>query len=152
MVRALMPHVGFDIWYQAGQTQTMGAWGYLPWDNDSAADWYGDLLDETKVADKVEATLKLDVTDHYEEIRAAAGMVVMLGQVYIWPIDKLDAHLALAASKLEEILTLGEIQESPELTETIRGEIQELRSRIKTPEKGSSPPKPPSTKWWQFWK
>jgi hypothetical protein len=33
----------------------------------------------------------------------------------------------------------------------IRAEIQELRSRIKTPG-NSQPPPPEGKKWWMFWK
>ena len=41
----------------------MGAWGKLPWDNDGAADWFGDLFDKTKLAKEVEAALKLIIPE-----------------------------------------------------------------------------------------
>jgi hypothetical protein len=129
----------------------MGGWGELPWDNDGAADWFGDLFDKTKLAAEVERTLKLDVEDCYEEIRAAASVLVFLGRVYVWPVHDLDRHLTLAADRLEEICRVDEIAESPELIEEIRAEIEELRSRIKTP--GETLPQPPTKKkWWQFGK
>jgi hypothetical protein len=129
----------------------MGAWGKLPWDNDGAADWFGDLFDKTKLAKQVEDTLKLDAENSHEEIRAAASVLLFLGRVYIWPVHDLDRHLAQAADRLEEVSRVDVIAESPELVEEIRGEIQELRSRIKQP--GASPPSlPASKKWWQFWK
>jgi hypothetical protein len=129
----------------------MGAWGELPWDNDGAADWFGDLFDKTKLAEQVEDTLKLDVDDSYEEIRAAASVLLFLGRVYIWPVHELDHHLALAADRLEEISRLDVVAESPELVQEIGAEIQELRSRIKSPGKSVlQPPKP--RKWWQFGK
>ena len=129
----------------------MGAWGNLPWDNDGAADWFGDLFDKTKLAQEVEATLKLDTEDSHEEIRAAASLLLFLGRVYVWPVHDLDRHLALAADRLEEVSRLDVIAESPELVEEIRREIQELRSRIKNPGAPQPPPAPPK-KWWQFWK
>lgn len=129
----------------------MGAWGKLPWDNDGAADWFGDLFDKTKLANQVEDALKLDVVHSHEEIRAAASVLLFLGRVYIWPIRDLDRHLALAADRLEEVSRLDVIAESPEFVEEIRGEIQELRSRIKKPGASQPPPQPPK-KWWSFWK
>jgi hypothetical protein len=37
------------------------------------------------------------------------------------------------------------------MVEAVRAEIQELRSRIKTPG-NSQPPPPERKKWWMFWK
>jgi len=125
----------------------MGAWGKLPWENDGAADWFDDLFDKTKLAKRVEDTLKLDAADSHEEIRAAASVLLFLGRDYIWP--DLNRHLTLAADRLEEVSRLDAIAESPESVEEIRAEIQELRSRIKT--SGTSQPPPlPARKWWQF--
>jgi len=129
----------------------MGAWGNLPWENDRAADWFGDLFDKTKLATEIEDTLKLDAEDSYEEIRAAASILLFLGRTYVWPVHDLDRHLALAADRLEEISRIDVIAESPELVEAIRGEIQELRDRIKSPDTSRPIPAPPK-KWWQFWK
>jgi len=125
----------------------MGAWGKLPWDNDGAADWFGELFEKTKLAERVEDTLRLDVDSH-EEIRAAASVLLFLGRVYIWPVHDLHRHLTLAADRLEEVSRVDVIAESPELVEEIRAEIQEFRSRVKTP--GTSQP-PLAKKWWQFW-
>jgi hypothetical protein len=126
----------------------MGAWGKLPWENDSAADWYDELFEKTKIAKHVEDTLKLNVADSHEEIRAASSILLFLGRDYIWPGD-LDRHLTLAADRLEEVSRVSVIADSPELVEEIRAEIQELRSRIRTP--GAAQPPPPPKKWWQFW-
>jgi len=128
----------------------MGAWDKFPWDNDAAADWFDKLFNQTKLAKHVEDTLNLDVSNDHEEIRAAASVLLFLGRPYIWPVHDLDRHLTLAAGQLEKISVLEEITESPEFVDQIRAEIQELRSRIKTPGT-SQPPAPPSKKWWQFW-
>jgi len=129
----------------------MGTWGHLPWDNDSAADWFGDTFDKTKLALRVEEALKLPAADSADEIRAAAAVVLLLGHTYVWPVHDLDRHLTLAADRLEEIRKLGSYAEVPEIESSISAEIQELRSRIKDASKSSSPPNP-QKKWWEFWK
>jgi Domain of unknown function (DUF4259) len=127
----------------------MGAWGKLPWDNDGAADWFGDLFEKTKLAKHVEDTLRLDVQDSHEEIRAAASVLLFLGRSYIWPVKDLDRQLTLAADRLEEISRVTVIAESPEFVDKIHTEIQELRDRIKTP--GAPQSSPSAKRWWQFW-
>ena len=82
----------------------MGTWAAKPWDNDAAADWFGGIMDKTRLAARVEKALLLDLEEYFETVRAAAAVLVLLGHVYVWPIDDLDRHLELAASKLEEIL------------------------------------------------
>ena len=128
----------------------MGTWDKLPWDNDGAADWFNDLFNKTKLAKHIEGTLKLDVNNSHEEIRAAASVLLFLGRDYIWPVHDLDNHLKLAVDRLEEICGLTVITESPELLEEIQAEIRELRSRIKTTPSTSQVQRPPK-KWWQFW-
>jgi len=112
----------------------MSAWGTAAWDSDGAADWFGDMFELTRLADYVEETLERDPEDSHEEIRAAAYMLVALGRVYIWPVDDLENHLALAVSKLEQIKALQIYQEAPGFVEAINGEIGLLRSRLKKPE------------------
>ncbi|MCC2670860.1 MAG: hypothetical protein K0Q72_3331 [Armatimonadetes bacterium] len=108
----------------------MGAWGTAAWDNDGAADWFGELFDKTKLAARVEKTLKKkDVEEWHEEIRAAAHVLVALGRNYIWPVDVLDDHLKLAIEKLEAIKHLEEL-EGGEFEATIDEEIAILRSRL----------------------
>lgn len=130
----------------------MGAWGNLPWDNDGAADWFGDLFDRTNLAKHVEDALKLDVNESHEEIRAAAAVLLLFGHVYVWPLTDLDRQLTLAANRLEQISQMEIYTEAPEIVACIRDEIQELRSRIKEPGDATPPPKPPKKNWWQFWK
>jgi hypothetical protein len=108
----------------------MGAWGKEPWDNDGAADWYGELFDATGLAKRVEKALQGDPDDSHEEIRAAAYVLISLGRNYIWPVDELDRHLQLAISKLEAVRDL-EIYEDADFTETIEGEIAALRERLR---------------------
>lgn len=111
----------------------MGAWATAAWENDGAADWFGDMFDATGLANYVRETLQRDVEEHDEEVRAAAFMLVALGRVYIWPIDDLDNDLALAISKLEEIKALENYQEVPDFVKAIDEEIAVLKSRLKKP-------------------
>lgn len=114
----------------------MGTWGNAAWDNDDAADWFGDLFAATKLAARVEKTLKKkDVEEYAGEIRAAAYMLVALGRVYIWPVEDLDRHLKLAIKKLEAIHALDDYQDDP----TIASEIAELRSRLLPPSPNGEP-------------
>ena len=41
----------------------MSAWATAAWDNDSAADWFGDMFDATGLAKYVEETLERDVEE-----------------------------------------------------------------------------------------
>jgi len=111
----------------------MSAWATAAWDNDSVADWFGDMFDATGLAKYVEETLERDVEEYHEEIRAAAYMVVALGRVYIWPINDLDNHLALAISKLKEIKALEIYQGVPDFVKAIDEEIAVLKSRLTKP-------------------
>lgn len=108
----------------------MGAWGTAAWDNDDAADWFGELFTSTKLAQRVEKALKTkDVEEYAGKIRAAAYMLVVLGRVYIWPVEDLDRHLRLAIEKLEAISKLEDYQGDAH----IAAEIAELRSRLLPP-------------------
>lgn len=107
----------------------MGIWGIKAYESDSAADWFGDLWDECPVPARVEATLKLDLEDSHEEIRAAAHVLIQLGDTYIWPVDSIDRHCDLAARRLEEIKVM-EAFAADEFQEQLQQEIDTLRSRI----------------------
>jgi hypothetical protein len=112
----------------------MGAWGTAAWENDGAADWFGDTFEITGLAKHVEEALNRDPEEgDHEEIRAAAYLLVALGRVFIWPVADLDRHLALAISKLEAIRELEIYQEVPEFVEAIDQEIEVLRSRLEPP-------------------
>ena len=46
----------------------MGAWGMAAWDNDGAADWFGDLFAKTKLAARVEKTLRITDVEDYADV------------------------------------------------------------------------------------
>lgn len=110
----------------------MGAWGMAPWENDSAADWFGDVMAKSGLPLMVEAALVLDPNEYHEEIRAAAYVLLSLGRVYVWPVEKLDQHLQLAIQKLREVAAM-EIYTEAGFAPAIEQEIAELESRLKKP-------------------
>jgi hypothetical protein len=118
-----------------------------PWNNDSAADWYADLFDETAVAAKVEEALNADPEEHANEIRAASAVLIMLGRTFIWPIDDIDRHLTLAIAKMEKVRSLHE--DAPEFASAVAEEIAVLKSRQANKKDGSVVPQPST--WGSFW-
>jgi hypothetical protein len=108
----------------------MGAWGSAPWDNDLAADWFAELLGATRLARRIEKTLNhRDLEEYPPEVRAAAYVLLALGRNYIWPVDDLERHLALAIAKLEAMRELADYEGMPELDD----EIALLRCRLQNP-------------------
>jgi hypothetical protein len=128
----------------------MGMWDFAPWDNDTAADWFGDLMDRTKLRAEWLKGIDADSEESPEIVRAAGALFVMLGRVYVWPIDSYDDDLERAIRAMSRLVTCPEFEEAPELVEAVRVEIAELESRRR--------PKDPQTKhissnrpWWKFW-
>ena len=121
--------------------------GIAPWDDDSAADWYGDLFDELPVVAKVEETLNSDPMEYAAEIRAASALLIMLGRTYIWPIDDIDRHLKLAISQMEKIQSF--YADEPEFASAVADEIAILKSRQANAQDASVTPQPSS--WGNFW-
>ena len=127
----------------------MGTWGSAPWDDDAAADWYGDTLRRIGLPRAIEAALRLDVAEHFQEVRAAAALVVLLGRVYVYPHDQLDPHLALAIAKLREIRKLDVCEESPEIASAVDNEIAALTARLEN--QGGPGARKPAKEWWLTW-
>ncbi len=130
----------------------MGMWAYEPWDNDEAADWYGDLMDQTKLREAWLEGINQDPVDSPGVVRAAGALFVMLGRVYVWPITTFDEDLERAIAALSRVAECDEYRESPELIELVTKEIAELKSRRKNNSDNASPSIPASAKpWWKFW-
>jgi hypothetical protein len=125
----------------------MGAWGVAPWDNDSAADWFGDLFDEIPLAARVEEILNADPEEYAEEIRAAAALLIMLGRTYMWPVDDMDRHLELAIAQMEKVQATYE--DEPEFASAVAEEITVLKSRLTNNQDVPTVPQP--TSWGNFW-
>ena len=78
----------------------MGAWFYGPIDNDAAADWMGDTMHKSKLPKLIEKGLKSKSQD---VVRAAAFLLEQVGYTYMYDIEVLDKHLALAVEKLDAL-------------------------------------------------
>jgi len=125
----------------------MGDWGTKPWENDIAADWFGNMMDSTGLAEYVEKTLRqeIDEDDPYwtaSEIRAAASVLLLLGHIYTWTED-LENHLKLAISRLEEMLPRDY---SDSNREQIQAEINVLKARLER----KTDKRVKKIKWWHF--
>ena len=92
----------------------MGAWGTEPWDNDHAADWFGDLWDAAPIVAPVQAGLR-SVSSN--EAVAAIWLCTQLCRTYVWPIHDLEATLDLAIAAATKILDGKDEQEYLELWE-----------------------------------
>lgn len=112
----------------------MGYWGHKAWENDEAADWFDDLFEESKFREIVRRALERDVKEDLAEVRAAAFMLIQLGDSYIWPIDHLDDDNRLAVKQLKAARELIVSQlPDPELESYIKQidlEIAVLGSRL----------------------
>ena len=78
----------------------MGAWGTDVLENDSAADWFGGLFDETGLRDRVAAGLE---SNRPEEVRAAAWVVAQLGRGFVWPVEHIDEDRQRAIEALQAL-------------------------------------------------
>ena len=129
----------------------MGMWAFEPWDNDHAADWFGDLMDRTQLRKEWLEGINADPVDAPGVVRAAAALFVMLGRVYVWPIKTFDQDLELTIASLLALVEAGEYAEPPELVAAIDQEVAELRSRRKPSGSPSAPPSESRKLRWKFW-
>ncbi|RWZ45976.1 hypothetical protein ELQ90_16420 [Labedella phragmitis] len=107
----------------------MGAWDREPWANDSAADWFGDLMDSTSLREQWLAGISADPEEEFEVVRAGAWLFIQLGRTYVWPIENLDDDLERAIAALYAVRGAKEVAEDDELVDAITIEIAELESR-----------------------
>ncbi len=62
----------------------MGMWGFEAWDNDGAADWFGELMSRTGLRDEWHATMTQDFSDdEADQVRAGVWLFAQLGRVYV---------------------------------------------------------------------
>jgi hypothetical protein len=80
----------------------MGSWGERPYDNDTAADWFGEIMEVP--CQKIEELLARPVDDsHYDEYRAAAWFLSKIGRNYVYPTASLSKHLSGIHDRLQTI-------------------------------------------------
>ena len=108
----------------------MGMFSEDPWGNDTAADWFDETMEVSRLPDLVERSLERDAASDHEEIRAAAYVVIALGHPFVWPADRLNRHIALAADQLQRILDLDVYGTRPDFIMAIQAEIRTLRNRL----------------------
>lgn len=115
----------------------MGAWDVEPWDNDTAADWFGDFFDDLKI-EKLQEAFKH--YDDYDTIRAACYVLQSLGRIYVWPGERLDDLKPLLEKGIEHLTNMIEPpnddwdflelwDDNPEVVESVRQQIAELKAR-----------------------
>jgi hypothetical protein len=107
----------------------MGMWGFEPWKDDLAADWFAALFAKGKIAQQVERALaKTDVEEYWPEIRAAAHLVAVLGDV--WPQEQFVAHHRLAIEKLTAVKQSPEFAGDDVMAGEIDAQIAVLQARL----------------------
>lgn len=107
----------------------MGAWDSKPWDNDSGADWFGNLFDQTQLRTKVRAVLEAGLGEGRDDVRAAAALLLFLGRTYVWPVDHLDSDLELAIDRLKELKASYSDEEGEFLLADVNQELSLLKAR-----------------------
>lgn len=129
----------------------MGTWAEKPWDNDAAADYFGSLMGDTGFAARVIDTLE-DSEASKEEHRAAASMVVLLGRVYVWPIDDYEDTLRLAVHRLDEML-VADAEETrwrdPYVRRRYREQVAEERDILKARLRREPDAQPRHPRYWE---
>ena len=108
----------------------MGAWGHRPWENDAAADFFGDLF-PPGFHDKVMAALRED-DDDGGRWRAAAWVVSALAHSsYLWPgaPSTMEDACRAAANRLEQLAAESEAGDEFWDPDELRREAAALRAR-----------------------
>ena len=120
----------------------MGAWGTAAWDNDAAADWFGDFFDGLDLNAKIKEAFELeDGHDEirHDEIRAACFILGSLGRVYVWKgdLDELKVLLEQGIALLSKMIDaedeendfLESWDNDPEVIASVQEQIKELQAR-----------------------
>lgn len=101
-------------------------WDFKPYDNDSAADLLGHLMDKTKLRDEWYAQASTE--EGFAAKRALAWLFIQLGHVYVWPIDHYTDDLELAIRLMKKVKQNPEYHE-PDLKVRVDSEYETLVSR-----------------------
>ena len=109
----------------------MGMWDFEAWGNDTAADWFNDIID-ADFRKKWLETIDVEIDeDDFESVRAAIWLFTQLGRVYIWPINDYDEDLAKAIKAAETLIALEYLNdEMPEYVEKLKADLIKLKTRL----------------------
>lgn len=70
----------------------MGTWSVEPWGSDEAADWFHRFWKKGGISVLIDTIENFDEKEEkYDEIRAPAYLLEVLGISYVWPVDYLGA-------------------------------------------------------------
>jgi len=110
----------------------MGMWNFEAWENDSAADWFGELMDGSEIRSRWLAGLNNDPEEEHEVVRAAVWLFAQLGRVYIWPIEKYGEDLEAAVKAGERLVAVEWLrEEAPEYIEKLEADLEQIKARRK---------------------
>jgi len=114
----------------------MGSWDKEPWGSDAAADWFAKVFEGIDIDSKIEKALEY-YHDNYDVVRAAAFLLDVLGESYIWPgdLDKYEKHVQRALKILKAMIDENSDDEDMdflELWDNDREVIASVESQIKS--------------------
>ena len=106
----------------------MGRLGIEAWENDAAANWYDRLFEETELAHRIAEALILDPEENFDEIRAAAKLVILLDEPGVWPTPSHYRTVAsLACRRLNVLVEEGHCRNS-KILESIADDVVKLQA------------------------
>jgi hypothetical protein len=118
----------------------MGAWGFEPWDDDSAADWFHRFFKGVNANARISRAFK--DRNNLPVIRGACFLLASLGRPYVWPGDpeELKELLERGIELLSRIAKpsdedrddddfLEYWDDDPAFIKAVRVQIAELRKR-----------------------
>lgn len=80
----------------------MGTWGYAPWDNDSAADWFSEL-DKKPITTLIPEGLEGLASGSIANRIAAAWLLSTVARNHVYPSEFRENHVKMAIKTLEAI-------------------------------------------------
>lgn len=109
-------------------------WGYEPWENDLAADWFNKFNNTLGIRDYIICNLEKDENGYFinesEKLRAVVYILLQLCKVYCWPINSLDADLSLGIEVLTFLISDEEYCDNDELKNKLIQEKKILMNRL----------------------
>jgi hypothetical protein len=115
----------------------MGAWGFEPWENDEAVDWFDWFFGDLDVNARIRQAF--DGENNHDEVRAACFLLGTLGRTYVWPgdLDELKGLLDEGIARLQRMIDpdgpdhyyLESWGAPDELEKSVKAQIRELWAR-----------------------